>query len=108
MVITKSNDLNNSLTMENAIVEKISYNLHRRKHYCRHKCCNKSNFSLEGEYSVIYNTNAKMYVPAMKSLNGNVSGVEFENGKFNSDCFVKVYWDSIEKIGICKIRRYKQ
>lgn len=37
----KNNDLNNSLTMENA----NSYTLHRRKHYCRYKCCNKSNFS---------------------------------------------------------------
>lgn len=94
-----NNDLNNSLTMENAIVEKTPTPYTDENITASTNVVTKVTFPLEGEYSVIYNTNAKMYVPAMKSLNGNVSGVEFENGKFNSNCFVKVYWDSIEKIG---------
>ena len=34
----------------------------------------------------------------MKNLNGNISGIEFENGVFAADSFVKVYWDTIQKI----------
>lgn len=85
--------------MENAIVEKTPTTYTDENITAGTNVVTKVTFPLEGEYSVIYNTNARMYVPAMKALNGNVSGVEFENGKFNSNCFVKVYWDSIEKIG---------
>lgn len=93
------NNLSNSLTNENAIVEKNPTTYGDENITAGTDVVTKVTFPLEGEYSVIYNTNAKMYVPAMKNLNGNVSGVEFENGKFDTDCFVKVYWDSIEKIG---------
>lgn len=55
-------------------------------------------FPLAGEYAKIYNTNFRLYVPAMNALNGELSGVFFENGKFNVDCYAKIYWDSIEKI----------
>ena len=58
----------------------------------------KVTFPLEGEYAKIYNTNASVYVPAMKNLTGTVSGVEFDRGVFKSNCFAKIYWDSIEKI----------
>lgn len=95
----KDNNLNNSLIMENAIVEKTPTTYTDENITAGTNVVTKVTFPLEGEYSVIYNTNARMYVPAMKALNGNVSGVEFKNGKFNSNCFVKVYWDSIEKIG---------
>ncbi len=55
-------------------------------------------FPLEGEYAAIYNTNATIYVPAMNNLTGQVSGIDFENGKFTTDCFAKIYWDSIAKV----------
>lgn len=58
----------------------------------------KVTFPLEGEYAKIYNTNASIYVPAMKNLTGNITGIEFDRGIFKSDCFAKIYWDSIEKI----------
>lgn len=56
-------------------------------------------FPLEGDFAKIYNANASIYVPAMKNLNGNVSGMDFVNGRFSADCFVKVYWDSLKKSG---------
>ncbi len=34
----------------------------------------------------------------MNGLNGEFSGIFFENGKFNVDCYAKIYWDSIVKI----------
>ena len=33
----------------------------------------------------------------MKNLNGLVSGIDFKQGRFSADCFVKVYWDSLTK-----------
>ena len=33
----------------------------------------------------------------MKNLNGFVSGINFKQGRFSADCFVKVYWDSLTK-----------
>ena len=33
----------------------------------------------------------------MKNLNGFVSGIDFKQGRFSADCFVKVYWDSLTK-----------
>lgn len=54
---------------------------------------------LTGSLDKIYNTNVRLYVPAMNNLNGNVSGVEFENGIFNVDGFIKVYWDSMKRTG---------
>ena len=44
----KDNNLNNSLTMENAIVEKTPTTYTDENINCRHKCCNKSNFSFRG------------------------------------------------------------
>ena len=55
-------------------------------------------FPLEGDFAKIHNTRTKIYVPSMKNLNGNISGIEFKNGVFAADSFVKVYWDTIQKI----------
>ena len=33
----------------------------------------------------------------MKNLNGLVSGIDFKQGRFSADCFVKVYWNSLTK-----------
>ncbi len=55
-------------------------------------------FPLEGDFAKIYNTRTKIYVPSMKNLNGNISGIEFENGVFAADSFVNAYWDSIQKV----------
>lgn len=63
------------------------------------KVVSKVSFPLEGGFAAIYNTNVSIYVPAMKNLNGNVSGMDFVNGQFSADSFVKVYWDSIKKTG---------
>ncbi len=95
----KDNNLNNNLSCENAIIEKTVTDYTDENINKGTTVVTKVSFPLEGNYSIIYNTNAKMYVPAMKALNGNISGVQFENGKFNTDCFVKVYWDGIERIG---------
>jgi len=61
------------------------------------KVVTKVSFPLEGDFAAIYNTNADIYVPAMKNLNGFVSGIDFKQGRFSADCFVKVYWDSLTK-----------
>ena len=57
-------------------------------------------FPLEGDFAEIYSANASIYVPAMKNLTGDVGGVTFEQGRFSSDCFAKIYWDSLEKINV--------
>jgi hypothetical protein len=31
----------------------------------------------------------------MRNLNGEMSGIVFDNGKFNVDAFVTLYWDSM-------------
>lgn len=52
---------------------------------------------LVGDLAKEYNINTRLYVPAMNNLNGLVSGVEFENGIFNVNTFLKVYWDGLTK-----------
>ena len=42
-----------------------------------------------------YYTNVYLYVPAMKALNGVVSGVDFDNGRFNSLSTITLYWDTL-------------
>lgn len=61
------------------------------------KVVTKVSFPLEGEYAATYTTNTKLYVPAMKNLNGIIKGITFTSGVFDADCFVTVYWDSLEK-----------
>lgn len=47
------------------------------------KVVTKVSFPLEGDFAAIYNTNADIYVPAMKNLNGLVSGIDFKQGRFS-------------------------
>lgn len=64
-----------------------------------------------GEHSVVTNitvpldglrqtyvNNVYLYVEAMKNLNGLMSGVDFDNGKFNINSAVTLYWDTLEKL----------
>lgn len=44
-----------------------------------------------------YINNVYLYVEAMKNLNGEVSGVDFDNGKFNIDSTITLYWDTLSK-----------
>ena len=53
---------------------------------------------LLGRIDKVYSTNCTMYVPAEKGLNGYLSGVFFENRKFNADVFAKIYWDEMKKL----------
>lgn len=46
-----------------------------------------------------YYVNTEIYVPAMQNLNGEISGVFFENGKFSVDNIVTVYWESLRAVG---------
>ncbi len=62
------------------------------------KVVTEVSFPLEGEFAAIYCTNASIYVPAMKNLTGEVGGVIFDRGRFSSDCFAKIYWDSLKKV----------
>lgn len=58
----------------------------------------KVTYPLVGDYAKVYNTNAKIYVPAMKNLQGEVANVYFDHGVFNTDCFTTVYWDSLKQV----------
>lgn len=60
---------------------------------------NHLTFPLLGGLNKVYNTNCYLYVPAMNNLNGDLSGIHFENGKFNADVFAKIYWDTMQKVG---------
>ena len=42
-----------------------------------------------------YINNVYLYVEAMKNLNGEVSGVNFDHGKFNIDSTITLYWDTL-------------
>ena len=42
-----------------------------------------------------YVNNVYLYVEAMKKLDGVVSGVNFDKGKFNIDSTVTLYWDTL-------------
>lgn len=46
-----------------------------------------------------YKTNVRLYVPSMSNLNGEMSGITFENGKFNIDSTLTLYWDTLNKTG---------
>ncbi len=64
------------------------------------KAVTRVSFPLEGEFSVIYNTNASIYVPAMSNLTGEEGGIVFDRGRFTADCFAKVYWDTLSQFEI--------
>ena len=42
-----------------------------------------------------YINNVYLYVEAMKNLNGEVSGVNFDHGKFNINSTITLYWDTL-------------
>ena len=46
-----------------------------------------------------YYTNTSLYVPAMSNLNGEISGIYFENGRFSVDTIVTVYWETLTAQG---------
>ena len=45
-----------------------------------------------------YINNVYLYVEAMKTLNGEVSGVYFDNGKFNINSTITLYWDTLTNL----------
>ena len=45
-----------------------------------------------------YTNNVYLYVDAMKALEGEVSGVMFDRGKFNIDSTVTLYWDTLTNL----------
>ena len=45
-----------------------------------------------------YVNNVYLYVDAMKNLNGEVSGVNFDAGKFNIDSTITLYWDTLTNL----------
>lgn len=45
-----------------------------------------------------YINNVYLYVEAMKNLNGEVSGVYFDNGKFNINSTITLYWDTLTNL----------
>ena len=94
------NDREGKLTMEGCkTVMGLSSNDYEDEFFAKGtQVVNHLTFPLLGGLHKVYNTNARMYVPAMKALNGNMSGIEFENGIFNADVFAKIYWDTMKKV----------
>lgn len=45
-----------------------------------------------------YINNVYLYVEAMKNLNGEVSGVDFDHGKFNINSTITLYWDTLTNL----------
>lgn len=45
-----------------------------------------------------YINNVYLYVDAMKNLNGEVSGVDFDHGKFNINSTITLYWDTLTNL----------
>ena len=48
--------------------------------------------------SQTYVNNVSLYVEAMKNLNGEVSGVNFDHGKFNINSTITLYWDTLDNL----------
>ena len=48
--------------------------------------------------SQTYVNNVALYVEAMKNLNGEVSGVNFDHGKFNINSTITLYWDTLDNL----------
>ncbi|MFR9098723.1 MAG: NEAT domain-containing protein [Anaerostipes hadrus] len=45
-----------------------------------------------------YKANFKLYVPSMANLNGTYDEIEINNGKFNSDATITLYWDTLKEV----------
>lgn len=95
------NDRTAELTMEGCTYELgLSSNDYEDEFFAKGtRVVNHVQFPLLGGLDKIYTTNCRMYVPAMNNLNGELSGVTFENGTFNADIFAKIFWDSMKRIG---------
>ena len=94
-----NNDRSAELTMEGCeAVMGLSSNDYEDEFFPKGtQVVNHLTFPLLGGLSKVYNTNAYLYVPAMKRLNGELSGVYFKDGHFNVDIFAKIYWDSMKR-----------
>ena len=98
--VYENNDRDGRLTMDGCkTVMGLSSNDYEDENFAKGtQVVNHVTFPLLGGLEKIYNTNCRLYVPAMKALNGDLSGIRFENGTFNADVFAKIYWDTMEKI----------
>lgn len=57
------------------------------------------NMPLDGEKpQQTYKANFNLYVPSMANLNGTYDGIEINNGKFDSDATITLYWDTLKEI----------
>ena len=96
-----NNDRKEKLTLDGCSFEMgLSSNDYEDEFFAKGtQVVNHVKFPLLGGLQKVYNTNAYLYVPAMKRLNGELSGVNFKDGHFNVDIFAKIFWDGMKKIG---------
>lgn len=80
------NDPAGNLTMEG-----VTYDTETKGNY---EVVTDVSFPLQG-LSTYYYTNTYLYVPAMSNLNGEISGIMFDQGKFNIKTIVTMYWDTL-------------
>ncbi len=94
------NDRSKALTMDGcSTVMGLSSNNYADEYFEKGtQVVNHVTFPLLGGLTDIYNTNCYLYVPVMNKLDGDLSGVHFDHGKFSVDVFAKVFWDSMKKI----------
>ena len=83
----ENNDTAAALTMGG-----VTYNTERRGDY---QVVTDVSFPLTGALSQYYYNNTYIYVPAMSNLNGEISGIYFENGRFSVKTIVTMYWDTL-------------
>lgn len=84
----EDNDTARELTMEG-----VTYETEERNGYT---VVTDVTFPLSGLSQYYYN-NTYIYVPAMSNLNGEISGILFENGRFNVKTIVTMYWDTLKR-----------
>lgn len=82
----KNNDPADALSMEG-----VTYKTEERGDYT---VVTDVTFPLTSLSRYYYN-NTRIYVPAMSGLNGEISGIHFENGQFSVKTIVTVYWDTL-------------
>ena len=95
-----NNDTTQKLTMEGCeAVMGLSSNDYEDEFFAKGtQVVNHVTFPLLGGLSKTYTTNCYLYVPAMNKLDGELSGIQFENGKFNVDVYAKIFWDDMKKV----------
>ena len=84
----EDNDAARELTMEG-----VTYETEERNGYT---VVTDVTFPLSGLSQYYYN-NTYIYVPAMSNLNGEISGILFENGRFSVKTIVTMYWDTLKR-----------